>query len=151
MGGGAVVLFASQNPSLVSKVIAWNPVQKCDRWSDEAKAQLAEKGYVSYNNGRTNQELRVNQSYFDELEANADQRDVLAASAALKSPLLVVQGDKDPTVLPEHSRLVAEANPSAQLKTIAGGDHVFNCGHPFTEASREWNEALWASLEFAKA
>ena len=66
--------------------------------------------------------------------AGHDERDRLAEIAA---PTLVLVTEDDPSIPPEHGRLIAESVPEAQLEVLAEGLHLCNIERP-----QEFNRAL---------
>ena len=61
----------------------------------------------------------VSYSFYEELCKN----DI--SSRCLDREMLILHGDKDDVVLPEHIRRFCKANPKARLEVITGADHRF--------------------------
>jgi len=64
------------------------------------------------------------------LLAMRDRDDSVAKLADVKLPSLVVGADKDVAVPLEHSRVLAEGLPNAELKIIPGAGHMANLEQP---------------------
>lgn len=64
--------------------------------------------------------------------AAIQQYDTYDRLPSLKAPALVITGDADRLILPEHSRVIAERIPGAELRVLKGAGHLF-----FNEQPRE--------------
>jgi pimeloyl-ACP methyl ester carboxylesterase len=103
-----------------------------DRLSEEEKAGWRGAGRVPIVNARTGQELELDRSVLDDLEARRDEYDLAAAAAGRRAAWLIVHGEDDETVpIAEARSLAAAARPPAQLEVVAGGSHTFGAVHPF--------------------
>jgi dienelactone hydrolase len=141
-GGGTAILAAARNRRL-SAIVTWSAVATFDRLSEEEKAGWRLAGSVPIVNARTGQELELDRSVLDDLEAHAEEYDLPAAAGARRAPWLIVHGEADESVpVAEARRLAAAARQICRLEVIAGGSHTFGAVHPFAGPTPQLIEAL---------
>lgn len=152
MGGGVALLTAAKD-GRVRSLVTLAGVASSSRFDGvDVREHLRAFGHVKVMNSRTNQEMRVGQAYFDELDANPSAFDVAAAAARITLPWLIIHGADDESVpLDEAHRLLdaANANPvqgeNVKLLTLDDTGHTFGAGHPFTYASTHLEQAAAAA------
>jgi pimeloyl-ACP methyl ester carboxylesterase len=74
--------------------------------------------------------LRIGKAWLDEIEADPQAFDPLAAVKRIACPLLIVHGTDDLTVPLGAAEALAAAAPHAQLEVVEGATHVFNTTNP---------------------
>jgi pimeloyl-ACP methyl ester carboxylesterase len=146
-GGGDAILCAHRDRR-IRAVITWAGISTTRRWSDAEARDWRARGYTEVLNSRTGQVLRMNTTFLDDVDAHADQLDILKAVAGLEAPLLVVHGEDDTSVPVSEARaLHGAARPGrAELLTIAGTGHTFGAVHPWKGPTPELNRALEHSV-----
>lgn len=148
MGGGVALLTAAKD-GRVRSLVTLAGVASSSRFDGvDVREHLRAFGHVKVMNSRTNQEMRVGQPYFDELDSHPEAFDVAAAAARITLPWLLVHGADDEAVpLNEAHALLdaANANPvqgeNVKLLTLDGTGHTFGASHPFTYASTHLEQA----------
>jgi pimeloyl-ACP methyl ester carboxylesterase len=130
-GGGMAILVAARNRKLRA-LVTWSAVASFDRLSEDEKAVWRRDGSLPIVNARTGQELALDRSVLEDLEARATEYDLEVAAASRKAPWLIVHGEDDETVpVAEARRLAAAAGEPCRLEVVAEGSHTFGARHPF--------------------
>lgn len=150
--GAGVALLAAAKDGRVRSLATLAGVSSSSRFDGvDVREHLRAFGHVKVMNTRTNQEMRVGQGYFDELDANPDAFDIAAAAAQVTLPWLIVHGAEDEAVpLTEAHALLDAANTNPvqgeniKLLTLDGTGHTFGAQHPFTYASTHLEQAAGA-------
>lgn len=124
MGAAIAILTAARSPA-VKSVCAIAGRLSGTRAAHFLNARqlrrLEQKGRTSFvSRGR---ELEITQNFFDD----AARHDLPGRIAALKTPLLVVHGDRDEIVPVDEAFAAHKLNPSViELAIIPGADHMFS-------------------------
>ena len=141
-GGGTAILEAARNQQL-SALVTWSAVATFDRLSEGEKAVWRSAGTVPIVNARTGQELVLDRSVLEDLEARAAEYDLEAAAAARPAPWLIIHGEEDETVpVAEARRLAAAARQPSCLEVLADANHTFGARHPFVGPTAPLIQAL---------
>ncbi len=141
-GGGAAILAAARGHDLAA-LVTWSAVATFDRLSDEEKDGWRLAGRVPIVNARTGQELALDRSVLEDLEARADEYDLAAAAWARRAPWLIVHGEDDETVpVDEATRLGDAARPISRLELVTEASHTFGAVHPFAGPTAALVQAL---------
>ena len=135
-GGGTAVL-AARDDRRVRAVVTWAGISTFERWTDLEVRSWRQRGYAEFLNARTQQQMRVDMTYLDDLAANAPRYDIVRAVSELEVPLLVVHGADDVSVPVDEARsLHAAARPGrAELLVIPDAGHTFGAEHPWKGTS----------------
>ena len=64
--------------------------------------------------------------------------------------MLVIHGDKDPTVPLESGLYLNKKVRNSKIEVIKDADHVFNIKHPFNGTSQELDQAIKRAVSFLK-
>lgn len=134
-GGHTAIVAAVENES-IQCLVTWAAVADClSRISDQEKKDWAEKGYTEYENSRTNQLMRVNKTYFDDLTQNADKLVALRRAKHLAIPSLFIHGREDETVPQADAEQlhIACMAKEKELRFIPKAGHTFGGTHPFVD------------------
>jgi alpha-beta hydrolase superfamily lysophospholipase len=130
--GGATAILAGalhkQELELAS-IATINAVDSCARITDEQREQFREQGYIETQSARTKQTLRIHSDWLQEQLDDPASHDVCALAARVGVELLVMHGDEDQAVDVRAGEHIAN-NAGAELKIIAGADHVLNTKNP---------------------
>ncbi len=147
-GAGSSILAAAAAASDAAPraLVTWAAVASFDRLSATEKDHWRSAGEVPVTNARTGQELAIGAKVLDDLEANADELDIPAASGRRTMPWLIVHGTDDETVPVDEARqLAAAACDPFELRLIAGGSHTFGATHPFSGPTPQLIQTLNAT------
>ncbi|MBX3474849.1 MAG: alpha/beta fold hydrolase [Planctomycetes bacterium] len=150
--GGGVALLAAAKDGRVRSLVTLAGVSSALRFDGpDVRLHLRELGHVKVMNTRTNQEMRVGQGYFDELDENPQAFDVAAAAARITLPWLIVHGVDDESVpIDEAHELLDAANTNpvqgenVKLLTLDGTGHTFGAQHPFAYPTTHLEQAASA-------
>lgn len=133
-GGGNVLLAAAREPwrDRVRALVTWASIADFDRYTPEQKEAWRRDGELPVVNARTGQQLALGLGLLEDVEAQRDELDLLAAAARRKAPWLIIHGGKDDSVpATEGERLAARAAGTSELLLIPEADHTFGSRHPF--------------------
>jgi len=117
--GGAVALLAAATESRVVAVATMAAVGRLDAIAarrPEAVRAWERDGQVESEEGP------IGRGYLDDLP----RHDVLAATATLRAPLLVIHGDADEVVPWSDAEAIVGVAAEAQLDIVPGADHSFS-------------------------
>lgn len=134
-GGGIVTLVAAQNDK-VSKVISWAGVADYKRRFPigEELSKWKNEGVRYVLNGRTNQKMPHNYSFYEDFIENESQLEILKWAAKINKPHLIVHGKQDEAVNVSEGMELNRANPSSQL-FLLNANHTFGSKHPWESKS----------------
>ena len=149
--GGGIALLGAQDVPNLRGVVTWAPISRIDRWDEATKRSWRERGVLEVENARTKQIMRMSPVMLDDYEANAERLDIVAATARLEVPLLVVHGGRDESVPVEEGRLIASCAPEASIAVIARASHTFNAIHPLVHVPFELLTAAEVTAHFINA
>ena len=144
--GGGIALLAAAAPERresVRALVTWASIAEVDRFDEATKETWRREGVIHVENSRTGQQLPLGRALLDEVEADREALDLLAAAGRRTAPWLVVHGREDASVPYEEAERLAEAAaPPVELHPVATGDHTFCSRHPFAGPSRELIDAM---------
>ncbi len=149
-GGGVSLLVASQRDE-VKAVAVWASVATFDRFTERQKKLWREKGVMEVLNTRTNQVMRMNVDFLEDIEQNKDDKlNIEKAVKNLNKPLLIVQGEQDLTVKPDEAKKLYEWSDKSksELVIIPAASHTFNAAHPFEGTNTKLEQLLNTTKEF---
>jgi pimeloyl-ACP methyl ester carboxylesterase len=115
------------------------------------KEKWKTEGRIFVHNSRTNQEMPVNYSYWQDLESHREELDVLRCAGLLEMPMILMHGDADESVPMTHSEKIYEQCLHSVLIPIPGASHTFNAGHPMDPKAKfpaQLQELLINTVEF---
>jgi dienelactone hydrolase len=131
-GGGVAILSADALPE-IGGVAAWSSVATFRRYTEHQRHAWERDGFLPVTIRGMRTKLRFDLSVLRDLEAHADEYDLLNAVAGLRVPLLLVHGSADVSVKPaEAEALHRSGDPSrTELVMLEGEGHMFGAAHPF--------------------
>lgn len=147
--GGGVSLLAASAIERLAGVITWSTISRVDRWDEAVRKEWRTTGFIDVPNSRTGQLMRMSTAILDDCEANG--HDIEGAAAKLRVPLLAIHGDRDDSVPPDESKLVAGSASDASSVTIAGASHTYNATHPLLTIPLALSMAAELSAHFIGA
>jgi pimeloyl-ACP methyl ester carboxylesterase len=149
-GGGVALLDAINNGS-IDALCTWSAVSTFDRYSARQKRDWREFGYFEAINSRTNQVMKMNISYLDDIEKNKNSsQDFVSASHNLEIPWLIIHGEQDLAVpAKEAEQLYIWSNKNfAKLLELPSTGHTFDIVHPFQGSNAKFEKVLDATSKF---
>jgi uncharacterized protein len=149
--GGGVALLGAQDVPNLHGVVTWAAISRVDRWDEATQREWRRRGVMEVENARTKQIMRMSPVMLDDYEANASRLDVLAATARLRVPLLVLHGGRDESVPVEEGRLIASRASEVSLVVLHRAGHTFNAIHPLVHVPFELLTAAELSAHFINA
>lgn len=147
-GGGLALIHAAERGDCCC-VVTWAAVATFDRFGEADKTLWRERGFLPILNARTGQELRLDVTALDDLEAHHDRFDVPSACRRLKVPVMIVHGTADESVPFEESHLLADAidHPDRRVLEVAGAGHTFGIRHPMRNSTESFERVANATLD----
>jgi pimeloyl-ACP methyl ester carboxylesterase len=106
--------------------------------------QWKEQGRYNFVNARTKQDMFVNETYLEDIQANRERYSLDLAVSRLTIPYLVVHGTQDESVPVEAAQRLHDYAPPGRttLALVEGGTHTFGTKHPFEVASPALDQAI---------
>lgn len=147
-GAGLALITAREQPT-IERVMLWAPVSSFQRYTERQKKLWQEQGYVEVLNTRTNELLRQNVDFLNDIEENTKRFSLTEAIQELRIPIGIVIGAQDMTTPPrEAQKLVAAGGKTARISfcTLPATGHTFGAVHPFGGTSPALEEAIHQSL-----
>ncbi len=148
--GGAVALLVAGEFREVRSIITWSTVGRLDRYTARRKAAWKKEGALVFNDPRAREPLRLDYSYYEDIDARREAFDIPRAAAALSVPHLMVHGGRDAAVtLREAGTLPAEpGNGVSRLEIVHGAGHTFNVSHPMRRPTGALERAAGLSVDW---
>lgn len=152
--GGAISLLKQAEDNRISKVVSWaspsNLLSRLPKGEKQEKWKTTNIAYIF--NGRTKQNMPMYYQFYLDCKANAQRLNIQKAVCNMKTPLLVVHGSKDPTVLIDEAKKIQQWNSAVELHIIKDANHVFNGSHPFHSEvfPKDLQEAIDVTIKFLK-
>jgi len=125
--GGLVAVLRAADDARVVQVAALNALASLDRFSDAELAELERNGRVLIKNQRTGQDMPLGRAWVED----AARHDIEGAATQVFVPSLIVYGEADETVTPDHSQRLNEWIAGSRLVRVPEGSHSFGATHPF--------------------
>jgi pimeloyl-ACP methyl ester carboxylesterase len=133
--GGSQAVLTAAGEARIAALVTWAAFSYFDRWTTETKARWRRERRIWVAHPETGQQLPVDVTLLEDLEARREDLDVTAAAARVRAPWLIVHGANDMNVWSGEARTLARANPRARLYLAANADHTFQSGHLVEEPS----------------
>jgi pimeloyl-ACP methyl ester carboxylesterase len=140
-GGGNSVLFAAEHPE-IRGVATWNGIANVNLFGAEFRQQVLQDGVGYVANARTKQQMPIEAVFFEDLDRNQERFAITAKAAALKTPVLFIQGLQDSERLVAGFRLLQAAAPHHRFATLEGATHTFGAVHPFAGTTDDLERAI---------
>ncbi len=147
-GGGTAILLASQNTH-VNCLATWASVSSFDSYLDY-RIEWRKQGFIEFDNVRTNQKMRMNVEFLNDLERNVLERNILKSEARHGIPHLIIHGYKDDTVPYEAAQEIFDASSKSitRLEILPGGSHTFGTAHPFSGTNPIFDSVINKTIEW---
>ena len=142
-GGCTAIVKASLDPRLQC-LVTWASPAALGRYSDELLRQWKEDGRSNFINARTKQDMFVNYSYLEDIQANRERYSLDLAVSQLTIPYLTVHGTQDESVPVDAARRLHGYAKTGQteLALVDGGTHTFGTKHPFEGSTPALDQAI---------
>ncbi len=146
-GGCTAIVKASLDPRLRC-LVTWASPATLGRYSDGVLRQWKEDGRYNFVNARTKQDMFVNYSYLEDIQANHERYSLDLAVSKLTIPYLTLHGSDDESVAVEAARRLHgfAKSDQADLAVIDGGTHTFGTRHPFEGSTPALEQAIDRSV-----
>jgi pimeloyl-ACP methyl ester carboxylesterase len=127
------LLSALEMPDQFQAVITWSAISNLYRYSDEEIKQWLKRGYIEVENKRTGQIMKLNKTFWNDLDRNKKKFNLESRMGKLDIPALFIHGLLDTSVPCEESQNLHEWCGAFQkrLELIEEADHTYNIRHPF--------------------
>ncbi|HEY3934511.1 MAG TPA: alpha/beta fold hydrolase [Gemmatimonadales bacterium] len=148
-GGGVALCVAGETPR-IDAVVTWAAMSTVRRYTDAQVELWRRMGTMNVVNSRTGQSLPMNYEIVEDVLANLDRFDILAAAAALARPWLLLHGDADETIPVTEARALAavSCDPRFESRYIDGAGHTFGAVHPWAGPTAATEELFDATVRF---
>ncbi|MEJ2055758.1 MAG: alpha/beta fold hydrolase [Calditrichaceae bacterium] len=142
-GGAIAILTARNHEDDFQALVTWSSISNLFRYSEEQIKQWEKQGYIEIENARTKQMMRINKTFWDDLNKNRKKYDIIEAVKEVEIPSLFVHGDQD-TSVPYSESEALEENCSAyskRMELIEGANHTYGIKHPFENETDAYETA----------
>jgi len=150
-GGGIAIIKTAENKK-IKKLVTLASVSTFDRFTERAKKQWKEKGFIETLNTRTKQLMRFNYTLLQDMEKNKRRFDLPKAISKIKVPTLIIHGAMDLSV--DYSEAQVLYNHSSKNRTrleiYENTNHTFGAGHPFKGTSPVLENVIKSIVNFLK-
>ena len=148
--GGSVCVLAAQSFLEVRSIVTWSTPSRLDRYTDRRKEEWKRTGALEFSDSRSPVPLRLDYSYYEDIDANRERFDLPRVAAGLDIPHLVVHGERDAAVSINEAKAFFELPGSnrRRLETIRGCGHTFGVIHPMAEPTPALERAVSRTVEW---
>ena len=143
-GGGVALLHAAAHP--LQALVTWAAIDTVERFGDDAVERWRREGHLDIPNLRTGQIMRMGRAMIEDVEANREALDIVAAARRVTAPTLLIHGTHDEAVTPSSLERLGEALPNASTLLLEGAGHTFGAAHPLVEVGPDLERVLAATV-----
>jgi pimeloyl-ACP methyl ester carboxylesterase len=131
-------------------VVTWSTPSRLDRYTGRRKAEWKRTGALEFTDPRAGAPLRLDYSYYEDIDANRERFDLRRAAASLGAPHLVVHGERDAAVSISEADVFFEDPPAAEkrFERIPGCGHTFGVTHPMERPTAALDRAVSVTVEW---
>ncbi len=132
--GAAIAILTANLSPRIKKLILLSPIASFDRYSDRQKDLWRRSGYVEFKLVHSQQKLRLNYSYLEDILLNADKFNLPKAISEVEQPILIIHGKQDLTVSTKEAYELAhnvKNKEHLRFLLLDKAGHGFNSAHPF--------------------
>jgi pimeloyl-ACP methyl ester carboxylesterase len=141
-GAAISLIHAFDHPTKVAGVISWNGVTQVDIYGEKEKEEMRKIGRAYIQNARTKQEMPLDRSILEDMEAHKIRFDILERVKTSIVPIVLIQGTEDSKRLREGSERMTKAREDVVWHQVEGGNHTFNAVHPFKGETPALKDAI---------
>lgn len=151
--GGAAVTIAASEDEKIKALVTLASVGDVNRYTPEQIKRWREKGFIEIPNTRTNQMMRMNSTFLDDIEQNSDRLNIKNAFSRLKIPALIIHGKEDLAVkYTDAEKLYAASDKNkTELYILENTGHTFGIEHPFKGTTKAFDTVIEKMKEFLKS
>ena len=148
--GAAVAILAARGAPEVESLVTWATPSRLDRYTDRRKRLWKEEGALIFNDERADGPLRLDYSYYEDIDRNREARNLPRAAASLRIPHLMIHGERDAAVtVGEMMQLYPEGLPEGRrFEVIPGCSHAFGVTHPMKRPTKALERAISLTEEW---
>lgn len=148
--GAAVALLVAGRFPEIRSIVTWSTPSRLDRYTDRRKQMWKEEGALVFNDDRSDGPLRLDYSYYEDIDRNRDEYDLVRAAEELRIPHLMIHGERDAAVtVGEMLELYPDGlPPGARREIIKGCSHVFGASHPMRGTTKNLERAISITQEW---
>jgi pimeloyl-ACP methyl ester carboxylesterase len=148
--GGSVCVLAASGSPLVGSLVTWSTPTRLDRYTERRKTEWKMTGSLIFADDRSPEPLRLDYSYYEDIDDNRERFDIPAVAASLTIPHLVVHGERDAAVSINEAGAffdIPRAGESSMVP-IRGCGHTFGIGHPMSAVTPALEKAAGLTVEW---
>jgi hypothetical protein len=148
--GGAAVILKAASDRRIKALVTLASVADVNRYTEKQRELWRKNGYIDIPNARTNQLMRMNVSFLDDIESYTEKLDIKKAVSKLNIPWLIIHGKEDLAVkVSDAEALYSSAdNQRTELVIIGGTGHTFGVEHPFKGTTKAFDKVIKNSVSF---
>ena len=148
--GGSVALLAAGSFPEVRSIVTWSTPSRLDRYTDRRKTDWKKTGALEFSDSRSPVPLRLDYSYYEDIDSNRERYDLPKAAADLEIPHLVVHGERDAAVSISEAKAFFDlpARGERRLEVIRGCGHTFGVTHPMSGPTPALEKATALTIEW---
>jgi len=153
--GGLTALLTAGEPAVSEKlaaVIAASSPSAASRLDPDQIEMLKRVGRLPSPSSRTGQTLYVGRQWQDQIDQDPAWHDPRRAIAAIRCPVMLIQGEDDTTVPVNESQDLHRARPDAKVLLIERASHTYNAPNPLPldqKPPKETQQMIDAACAFA--
>ncbi len=142
-GGGEAIIISSQCDR-VGSLVTWSTLSTFDRYTERRKKKWKRDGVLNFHSDRADIPLKLNYSYYLDVDHNRENYNIRKYASRLKIPHLMIHGEQDAAVPLREAREVLEnSGPGIrELEIIPGCGHAFGTTHPMKKPSGALRKAV---------
>ena len=148
--GGSISILTAKSFPEVRSVVTWSTPSRLDRYTGRRKEEWKRTGALEFSDSRSPVPLRLDYSYYEDIDANRAMYDLPRAAAALARPHLVVHGERDAAVSINEAKAFFDlpGTGDRRFETIKGCGHTFGVTHPMSEPTSALEKAVSLTAEW---
>ncbi len=142
--GGAVAILATPGFAEIKSLVTWSTPSRLDRYTEKRKEEWKKTGGLDFRDPRSEAPLRLDYSYYRDIDRNSSGYDLPAAASRLEAAHLMVHGERDAAVTLKEARglLKHPRKGRFRFEVIEGCGHTFGVRHPMRSSTREFERAF---------
>jgi dienelactone hydrolase len=148
--GAGISLIVGQKQDIVKKIALWASIGKFIRFTKRQIELWKKEGYFEFNNTATNQMLRMNYCYIEDLITHTNEYDLPSIIENSHKPILIIHGEQDVTVPKKEIELLIknDKNKMITYESVEKIGHSFGVEHPFNGNNQYLEKLIKISSEF---
>jgi|YNPMSStandDraft_2_1061718.scaffolds.fasta_scaffold18005_2 pimeloyl-ACP methyl ester carboxylesterase len=149
--GAAVSLLVAMHTKSIEKLVLISPISQFDRYSERQKELWKKQGYVEFKLVHSQQKLRMNYTYLQDLLDNSEKYDLRKIISQIDKPIMIIHGKQDLTVSIKEAYELAHFAPrkeNLRFVAIEKAGHGFAAHHPFRNSNEMLDELVSETIKF---